>query len=71
MGKKEVRYNDLLEGVKIEEVVVEGGYELKKGDGLGYGWYVKVESDGEGVRGEKFIVRGNGKWCFEGGEEKK
>ena len=61
----ELTYNDFLQRLNIQELLVDAGYQLNKRDGLRYPSYVKVDSHGQRVRGDKFIVTGNGKCCFQ------
>jgi len=42
------------------------GYHLNKRDGLRYPSYVRMDSEGRRIRGDKFIVMPNGKCCFPG-----
>ena len=64
MANNELTYNDFLQRLNIQELLVDAGYQLNKRDGLRYPSYVKVDSHGQRVRGDKFIVTGNGKCCF-------
>ena len=65
MANNELTYNDFLQRLNIQELLVDAGYQLNKRDGLRYPSYVKVDSHGQRVRGDKFIVTGNGKCCFQ------
>ena len=70
MENNELTYNDFLQRLNIQELLVDAGYQLNKRDGLRYPSYVKVDSHGQRVRGDKFIVTGNGKCCFQPPEQK-
>ena len=70
MANNELTYNDFLQRLNIQELLVDAGYQLNKRDGLRYPSYVKVDSHGQRVRGDKFIVTGNGKCCFQPPEQK-
>lgn len=70
MANNELTYNDFLQRLNIQELLVDAGYQLNKRDGLRYPSYVKVDSLGLRVRGDKFIVTGNGKCCFQPPEQK-
>ena len=64
MANNELTYNDFLQRLNIQELLVDAGYQLNKRDGLRYPSYVKVDSLGLRVRGDKFIVTGNGSVVF-------
>ena len=51
-------------------MLVDAGYRLNRRDGLRYPSYVRIDSDGRRVRGDKFIVTGNGFCCFQPPERK-
>ena len=70
MANNELTYNDFLQLLNIQELLVDVGYQLNKRDGLRYPSYVKLDSHGQRVRGDKFIVTGNGKCCFQPPEQK-
>ena len=52
----ELTYDDFLDRLSIQEVLVDAGYHLNKRDGLRYPSYVRTDSEGRRVRGDKFIV---------------
>ena len=56
----ELTYDDFLDRLSIQEVLVDAGYHLNKRDGLRYPSYVRTDSEGRRVRGDKFIVTQNG-----------
>lgn len=60
----ELNYEDFKKLVNIQDLLVDAGYTLNRRDGLRYPSYVKIGSDGRRVRGDKFIVTGNGLCCF-------
>ena len=64
MANNELTYNDFLQRLNIQELLVDAGYQLNKRDGLRYPSYVKVDSHGQRVRGDKFIVTGNASVVF-------
>lgn len=70
MANNELTYNDFLLRLNIQELLVDAGYQLNKRDGLRYPSYVRFDSQGKRVRGDKFIVTGNGKCCFQPPEQK-
>ena len=42
MANNELTYNDFLQRLNIQELLVDAGYQLNKRDGLRYPSYVKV-----------------------------
>ena len=53
MANNELTYNDFLQRLNIQELLVDAGYQLNKRDGLRYPSYVKVDSHGQRVRGDR------------------
>ena len=66
----ELNYEDFKRRVNIQDLLVDAGYTLNRRDGLRYPSYVRVGSDGKRIRGDKFIVTGNGLCCFQPPEQK-
>lgn len=66
----EPTYEDYKRNVSIHEVLKDAGYHLNRRDGLRYPSYVRTDSDGRRVRGDKFIVTRNGMCCFQPPEHK-
>ena len=52
----ELTYEDYKRRLSIQELLVDAGYRLNRRDGLRYPSYVRIDSDGRRVRGDKFIV---------------
>ena len=70
MGGNELTYDDFLNRLSIQDVLLDAGYHLNRRDGLRYPSYVRADSDGRRVRGDKFIVTQNGKCCFQPPQQK-
>lgn len=70
MREGELTYNDFLQRLNIQDVLIDAGYHLNKRDGLRYPSYVRIGSDGRRVRGDKFIVTQNGQCCFQPPQQK-
>lgn len=70
MSVNELTYDDFLSRLNIQDVLLDAGYHLNKRDGLRYPSYVRTDSDGKRVRGDKFIVTQNGKCCFQPPQQK-
>lgn len=66
----ELTYEDFKRRVNIQDVLVDAGYTLNRRDGLRYPSYVRLDSDGKRVRGDKYIVTANGMCCFQPPERK-
>lgn len=64
MRDGDLTYDDFLQRLNIQEVLLDAGYHLNKRDGLRYPSYVRLDSDGRRVRGDKFIVMPSGQCCF-------
>lgn len=61
----QLSYEDFKDKLSIQDVLVDAGYTLNKRDGLRYPSYVRLDSTGRRIRGDKFVVTGNGKCCFQ------
>lgn len=61
----ELNYEDFKRRINIQDLLADAGYSLNRRDGLRYPSYVKMGSDGRRVRGDKFIVTGNGLCCYQ------
>ena len=48
----DLTYNDFLQRLRIQDVLVDAGYHLNKRDGLRYPSYVRTDSDGRRVHGD-------------------
>ena len=56
----QLSYEDFKDKLSIQDVLVDAGYTLNKRDGLRYPSYVRLDSTGRRIRGDKFVVTGNG-----------
>lgn len=65
MKQDEYTYQDYLNHVDIQELLVDAGYRHYRRDGLRYPSYIKLDSDGRKIPGDKFIVTANGQCCFQ------
>ena len=66
----ELTYEDFKQRINIQEVLQDAGYHLNRRDGLRYPSYVRLDSEGRRIRGDKFIVTSNGLCCFHPSEWK-
>ena len=58
-------YDDFKNRLSIQDVLIDAGYTLNRRDGLRYPSFVRLDSEGRRIRGDKFIVTGNGLCCFQ------
>ena len=58
-------YDDFKQRLSIQDVLVDAGYKLNRRDGLRYPSYVRLDSEGRRIRGDKFVVTANGLCCFQ------
>ena len=65
MREGELTYDDFLHRLTIQDVLIDAGYHLNRRDGLRYPSYIRLDSDGRRIRGDKFIVTPNGQCCFQ------
>ena len=70
MRDGDLTYDDFLQRLNIQDVLIDAGYHLNKRDGLRYPSYVRLDSDGRRIRGDKFIVTQQGKCCFHAQQQK-
>lgn len=61
----DLTYEDFKQRLSIQDVLIDAGYTLNRRDGLRYPSYVRLDSEGRRIRGDKFIVTGNGLCCFQ------
>lgn len=67
----ELKYDDFLNRIDIQDVLADVGYQLNRRDGLRYPSYVHLDSNGRHIKGDKFIVTQNGKCCFQPPSQKR
>ena len=70
MSSNDMTYQDYLDRINIQEVLLHAGYTLNRRDGMRYPSFVRLGSDGRRVHGDKFIVTQNGNTCFRPPEQK-
>ena len=70
MGANDLTYQDYLDRISIQDVLLHAGYTLNRRDGLRYPSYVRKDSDGRRIHGDKFIVTNHGTSCFRPPEQK-
>lgn len=70
MRANELTYQDYLDRINIQDVLVHAGYSLNRRDGLRYPSYVRFDSNGRRIHGDKFVVTNHGTSCFRPPEQK-
>lgn len=70
MSSNDMTYQDYLDRINIQEVLLHAGYTLNRRDGMRYPSFVRIGSDGCRIHGDKFIVTQNGNTCFRPPEQK-
>ena len=70
MGANDLTYQDYLDRISIQEALLHAGYTLNRRDGLRYPSYIRKDSDGRRIHGDKFIVTNHGTSCFRPPEQK-
>ena len=63
MNDKELTYDDFLQRLDIRDILIDAGYRQNRRDGLRYPSYVRLDSNGQRIRGDKFIITQQGKGC--------
>lgn len=64
MNENELTYQDYLDRITIQDVLQHAGYKLNRRDGLRYPSFVRLDSNGRRVHGDKFVVTRNNTMCF-------
>lgn len=64
MRDGDLTYDDFLQRLNIQDVLIDAGYHLNRRDGLRYPSYVRLDSDGRRIRGDKFICDTTRKMLF-------
>lgn len=70
MRDGDLTYDDFLQRLNIQDVLIDAGYHLNRRDGLRYPAYVRLDNEGRRIRGDKFIVTQQGKCCFHAQQQK-
>jgi hypothetical protein len=60
----EPTYEDFKSRISIKTVLEDAGYHFNRRDGMRYPSYIRLDNEGRRIRGDKFIVTGNGLCCF-------
>lgn len=60
----EATYEDFKRRISIKTILEDAGYHFNRRDGMRYPSYVRLDNEGRRIRGDKFIITGNGLCCF-------
>ena len=52
MRDGDLTYDDFLQRLNIQDVLIDAGYHLNRRDGMRYPSYVRLDSDGRRIRGD-------------------
>lgn len=58
-------FEDFKSRIKITDLLEDAGYRMNKKDGYRYPMYVRIDSNGQRVPGDKFMVTGHGNCCVQ------
>jgi hypothetical protein len=59
-----VSYDEFKRRISIQDLLIDAGYSLNRRDGLRYPSYIRLDSNGQRIHGDKFLVTANGCCCF-------
>lgn len=65
MNDKELTYGDFLQRLDIRDVLLDAGYRQNQRFGLRLPSFVRTDSEGRRIRGDKFIITQQGKCCLQ------
>lgn len=63
-------YEDYKNRVDIKDLLEYAGYHFHRKEGIRYPVFVRLDDSGHRIKGDKFIVSGNGKCCFRPPEQR-
>ena len=64
MEEKDPKHDDMPQQLDIREVLLDAGYRQNRRFGLRLPSYVRLDSEGKRIRGDKFVLTQDGKRCF-------
>ena len=64
MRNGDLTYDDFLQRLNIQDILIDAGYHLNKRDGLRYPSYVRMDSEVRSLGREPCIVMPNQKSAF-------
>ena len=63
MENKELTHNDFLQRLDIRDVLLDAGYHQNRRFGLRLPSFIRTDSEGRRIRGDKFVITRQGKCC--------
>ncbi len=63
MENKELTHNDFLQRLDIRDVLLDAGYHQNRRFGLRLPSFIRMDSEGRRIRGDKFVITKQGKCC--------
>lgn len=67
---EKLTYDDYQDRVDIRDLLEYAGYHFHRREGIRYPVFVRLDDSGHRIKGDKFIVTGNGKCCFKPPEQR-
>ena len=65
MNNKELTHNDFLQKLDIRDVLLDAGYRQNRRFGLRLSSFIRTDSEGKRIRGDKFVITQQGKCCIQ------
>ena len=63
MNDKELTQDDFLQRIDIRDVLLDAGYRQNRRFGLRLSSFIRTDSEGKRIRGDKFVITQHGKCC--------
>lgn len=63
MNDKELTHNDFLQRLDIRDVLLDAGYHQNRRLGIRLSSFIRTDSEGKRIRGDKFVITKQGKYC--------
>lgn len=63
MNDKELTQDDFLQRLDIRDILLDAGYRQNRRFGLRLSSFIRTDSEGKRIRGDKFVITQHGKCC--------
>lgn len=63
MNDKELTHDDFVQRIDIRDVLLDAGYRQNRRFGLRLSSFIRTDSEGKRIRGDKFVITQQGKCC--------
>ena len=70
MNDKEFTQDDFLQRIDIRDVLLDAGYRQNRRFGLRLSSFIRTDSEGKRIRGDKFVITQHGKCCCQPPQQK-